>query len=163
MSNGSPSNGSPVVIRSGQTVRFPVTSEDPLAAFQQLKTVSELTNLHELAFVRSLTATNPTLSTAQISAAVSSFLAAAGTSQAATINFPEDFQIEAGATVTFAGPITVITAQNFYVDGTINAHGSLNITALSFGASQAAAVAVFMDLAEGESRRARKDLGGRAE
>jgi hypothetical protein len=41
-----------VTIKSGETVRFPVASDHPLAKYQQLKTVSELGSLHDLAVVR---------------------------------------------------------------------------------------------------------------
>ena len=131
------SNGSPVVVRSGETVRFPVATSHPLAQFQELKTVSELTNLHDLAFARALTAANPVLTSAQVSSAVSSFLSSSGASHIIHIHIPieADFQVEKGATVVFAGPITVMTARNFYVDGAIIAHGSLNVRCASFGAT----------------------------
>jgi hypothetical protein len=129
------SNDNSVVIKSGQTVRFPVASNDPLARFQQLKTVAELTNVQDLAVARKLTTANPNLTAAQLSGAVNSFLTSSGASHATTIDLPVDFTVESGATIVFAGPVTVVSAQNFYVDGTVVAQGSLNITCLAFGAS----------------------------
>jgi hypothetical protein len=128
------SNGNALVVSSGSTVRFPVASDDPLAKFQQLKTVAQLENLHDIAFVRALVAANPNLSMAQVSAAVNSFLSNSQTSQITTINIPVPFQVEAGATLILSGPITVINAQDFYVDGTIICYGSLNINCTSIGA-----------------------------
>ncbi|MBV9391478.1 MAG: hypothetical protein JOY96_06250 [Verrucomicrobia bacterium] len=122
------------MIKSGQTVRFPVASNDPLGRFQQLKTVAELTNVHDLAVARKLTTTNPNLTATELSAAVNSFLTSSGASHATTIDLPVDFTVESGATIVFAGPITVVNAQNFYVDGTVAAQGSLNIKCLAFGA-----------------------------
>jgi hypothetical protein len=129
------SSDNPVVIKSGQTVRFPVASNDPLARFQQLKTVAELTNVQDLAVARKLTSANPNLTAAQLSVAVNSFLTSSGASHATTIDLPVDFTVESGATILFAGPITVVSAQNFYVNGTVIAQGSLNIKCLAFGAS----------------------------
>jgi len=53
------SNGNSV-FKSGQTVRFPVASNDPLASIQHLQTVDELTNLQDLAVSRKLTTQTPT-------------------------------------------------------------------------------------------------------
>jgi hypothetical protein len=127
------SSGDPVVVRSGETVRFPVASEHPLAQFQQLKAVSEVANVHDLAIVRALTRANPELSTAQINSAVTSIIRSSGASGIIVVHIPVDFHVEHGATVVFAGPITTMTANNVYVDGRLIAHGSLNVRCASFG------------------------------
>ena len=124
----------PVVIEAGSTVRFPVATTSPFAPYQQLKPLAEIPDVSDLAIARTLTASNPKLTATQLNAAIGSILSAAGTSQVTTINLPPDFHVEAGATLVLAGPITVISAQNFYVDGTVIAHGSLNIKCQAFGA-----------------------------
>jgi hypothetical protein len=111
-----------------------VASNDPLAQFQQLKAPAEVANLQDLAIVRSLVRANPNVSAAQINDAVNSILASSGVSHIPIITLP-DITVEQGATVVFGGPITSVVANNFYVDGTIIAHGSLNISCASFGAS----------------------------
>jgi hypothetical protein len=128
------SNDNAVTITSGQTVRFPVTSDHPLAQFQQLKAVSDMPNISDLAIARQLTAMRPGLTTAELSDAVNSYLNASGAASIAALQFP-DFIVEAGATVVFAGPITTVDTNIFYVDGELIAHGSLNVTCNTFGAA----------------------------
>ena len=65
------SNDNSVFIKAGQTARFPVASNDPLASIQHLQTVDELTNLQGLAVSRKLTTANPNLSAMQLKSAVS--------------------------------------------------------------------------------------------
>jgi hypothetical protein len=130
------SGTTPLTIQSGLTVRFPVAATHPLAQYQTLKALSDVANLNDLAVSSALTNINPKLTSAQLNAAVGGFLSAQGASAVAQLQFP-DLHVEEGATLVFAGPITVVVANNFYVDGTIIAYGSLNISCASFGASPA--------------------------
>jgi hypothetical protein len=134
------SDSNPLVIQAGQTVRFPVASSDPLAQYQQLKAVSEVASLNDLAIARSLVALSPSITSLQLSDAVNSFLTGHGTSQIVVLDFPVDITVQAGATMVFSGPVTTLSVRNFYVDGTVTAQGSLNITCSgAFGASPPAA------------------------
>jgi hypothetical protein len=129
------SSSTSVVVKSGQIVRFPVASNDPLAQYQQMKTVAELGDLHGLSVVRALVAAKPGSSTADITGAVNGILASAGTSQATVITIPVDFHVEVGGSVVFAGPVTTIEAQNVYIDGQMFVYGNLTLTCNALGAS----------------------------
>jgi hypothetical protein len=85
-----------VVIKSGEVVHFPVASDHPLAKYQQQLDVSQLANLHDLATVRTVTRTNPKLSTDQITAVVNGVLASSKIGSVLQLVFP-NITIEEGA------------------------------------------------------------------
>jgi hypothetical protein len=122
----------PVVIAAGTTVQFPVPSEHPLASYQQVLPVNQVTNLQDLAVVRTLTQAAPGSSTAQLTGYVNGILSSAGASGILHVTFP-DITVEAGATLTFSGPISTISAGNVTVLGTIIAHGSFNLNCTQLG------------------------------
>jgi hypothetical protein len=123
-----------VVITSGEIVQFPVPSDHPLAKYQQQVGLSQLGNLHDLAVARTLTQTNPTLTTDQVTAAVDGILASANHSTVLQLEFgTADIVVEEGASMVLDGPITTLTANNVIVLGEIVAHGSLNITSSTCG------------------------------
>jgi hypothetical protein len=121
-----------VVIKSSETVRFPVTSEHPLAKHQQQFSISQLTNLNDLAIVRAKTRNIPGLSASQVETAVNGILASSNSSAILQLTFP-DLTVEPGATMVCDGPITTISAGNVIVLGEILAYGSLNLSCTTLG------------------------------
>jgi IPT/TIG domain len=121
-----------VVIRSGEVLRFPVSSDDPLAKYQHQLDVSQVSNLHDLATVRTITRTNPRLSTDQIIATVKGILASSGVSTILNLTLP-DLIVEEGATMVCGGPITTISAGNVIVLGEILVYGDLNLSCSTLG------------------------------
>ena len=121
-----------VVIKSGEAVRFPVTSDNPLAKYQQQVDVSQISNLHDLAVVRRISLTNPQVSPSQITSAVRGILASSNVSTILQLDLP-DLIVEQGATMTLGGPITTISAGNVIVVGEILAIGSLNVSCTTLG------------------------------
>jgi|GEM_PF-6968178 len=121
-----------VVIKSGEVVHFPVTSDHPLAKYQQQLDSSQLSNLHDLAIVRTMVQANPRLSTDQITMAVNGILASSNIRTILQLGFP-DLTVEEGATMVLAGPISTLTAGNVVVLGDILAYGALNLSCSTLG------------------------------
>ena len=121
-----------VVIKSGEVVYFPVTSDHPLARYQQQVDASQASNLHDLAIVRTVTQANSKLSTDQITMAVKGVLASSNVGSILQLVFP-DLTVEEGATMVLAGPITTLNAGNVAVLGEILAYGSVNIACATLG------------------------------
>jgi hypothetical protein len=121
-----------VVIKSGQVVHFPVTSDHTLAKYQQQINRSQVSNLHDLAVVRTITQANPKLSSDDVSRAVDGILASSNVGSILQLTFP-DLIVEDGATMVLGGPITTLEAGNVIVLGEILVHGSFNLTCSTLG------------------------------
>jgi hypothetical protein len=117
----------PVVIQAGTTVQFPVPSEHPLASYQQILPVNQVADLHDLAVVRNLKNLLPNISAAELTNHVSGILGSAGASGVLRVSLP-DVTVEAGATLTFSGPISQMVAGTVTVLGRVIAYGSFNLT-----------------------------------
>jgi hypothetical protein len=129
-----------VVISSGQTVRFPVSSTDPLAKFQSFQALDQVGNIEDLAFARAIIQKNPTISAAAVRQAVFEPGTLIGDLSGQILSVGElttDLIVQPGGTVVFAGPVTKVVFANVDIQrtGQIIAHGSLNLTCTSLGDS----------------------------
>jgi hypothetical protein len=129
-----------VVISSGQTVRFPVSSTDTLAKFQSFQALDQAGNIEDLAIAKAIIQKNPTISAAAVHQAVAVHGTLIGDVPAQILNVGElttDLIVQPGGTVVFAGPITKVIFANVDLQktGRIIVHGSLNLTCTSLGDS----------------------------
>jgi hypothetical protein len=110
-----------------------------LAKYQQLQTLSKVSNLSDLAVVRVFAASHPTLSFAQMANMVAGILSSANASGLLNVNLP-DLTVYEGGTLVLAGPINQLTANNVQIDGTIIVHGSLNLICNQLGGTNFASL-----------------------
>ena len=124
------------MIPSGETLRFPVPSGHPLAKYQSFKRLSEISNLQDLAIVKSIVQRNPAVSSKQIHEALTQYLST-GNNRIHVLDIPGDLTVPTGTTLIFPGPVTMLTLRNVDIQGTgtILAYGSFNLLCRSIGDS----------------------------
>jgi IPT/TIG domain len=122
-----------VVIKSGETVSFPVEANHAFAKFQSMVRPEQIENLAELAVARHLATTSTEGDS--LKPVIAKILSSAGVDTVLDISVP-DLVIEAGATMILKGPISKITAGHLTIMGKLLAYGSLNLICESVGGAR---------------------------
>jgi hypothetical protein len=118
-----------LTVTAGQTIRFPVPSNHPLAPFQALKNVSEVPNIHELPIAREIVAKRPTISAADLTLFLNRIL----NGSQILVFTAANLTVAQGATLVLSNPINTITANDVVIAGELRSYGSLSITCVQIG------------------------------